>query len=253
MSKKQARILAAGSGLSAIAAAVFIATSNSVAESPTVEPTEVIHTAPSPPHSFRDVTCDTPSDMGEMPELDPMSWWAPSIDAGASFAPSATLPASATTNDGIIYSYSEEIGAAQGASLLVGHVDYEPGALSGDGGELTSWGKLHKLSQCDLIYTSDANGSVVASQLTSLYTAPQFDEELERKVEADPTNIELREKLEQQREVQTRIFRSSGPYAISFMTCSGPSVADVGGAFQFRYSDNLIAETSPVTEIRPKL
>ncbi|WP_209304180.1 hypothetical protein, partial [Rothia nasimurium] len=77
-------------------------------------------------------------------------------------------------------------------------------------------------------------------------TAPQFDATLEQKAAADPGNEELQSQLQQQREGQARVFRSTGPYTITLLTCSGPSIADVGGAFQFRYSDNLIVETTPI-------
>lgn len=246
MAKTMTRLLAAGSALSALGAVSLFLAPTSGSQMAAPEPSETVHSAPAPPQSFMDVTCQRPAEIGPLPQLSPMSWWAPSINAGASFSPSTTLPTFATTNDGIIYSHSEEIGSSQGVSLLVGHVDFEPGAISEDGGELTAWGQLHELAECDLVFTADENGNVVASQLTSLYTAPQFDEALEQKAAADPGNEELQSQLQQQREVQARVFRSTGPYTITLMTCSGPSVADVGGAFQFRYSDNLIAETTPL-------
>lgn len=246
MAKTITRLLATGSALSALGAAALFVGSAPENTTASPAPTETFHSAPAPQQSFMDATCQPPAEIAPIPQLSPMSWWAPSINAGASFTPSSTLPASATTNDGIIYSHSEEIGSTQGVSLLVGHVDFEPGAISEKGGELTAWGQLHELSECDLIFTTDENGAVIASQLTSLYTAPQFDESLEEKVAADPGDEELQSLLQQQREVQARVFRSAGTYAITFLTCSGPSVADVGRDFQFRYSDNLIAETTPL-------
>ncbi|WP_237223132.1 hypothetical protein [Rothia nasimurium] len=246
MAKTMTRLLAAGSALSALGAASLFMTSTPGSQMAAPAPSETVHSAPAPQQSFMDVTCQPPAEIGPIPQLSPMSWWAPSINAGASFIPSTTLPTSATTNDGIIYSHSEEIGSSQGVSLLVGHVDFEPGAISEDGGELTAWGQLHELSECALVFTADENGNVVASQLTSLYTAPQLDETLEQKAAAAPGNGELQSQLQQQREVQARVFRSTGSYTITLLTCSGPSVADVGGDFQFRYSDNLIAETTPL-------
>lgn len=246
MAKTMTRLLASGSALSAIGAAALFMASTSGSQTAPPAPSETVHSAPAPQQSFMDVMCQPPAEIGPIPQLPPMSWWAPSISTGASFTPSTTLPTSATTDDGIIYSHSEEIGSTQGVSLLVGHVDFEPGAISEDGGELTAWGQLHELSECDLVFTADENGTVVASQLTSLYTAPQFDATLEQKAAADPGNEELQSQLQQQGEVQARVFRSAGPYTITLLTCSGPSVADVGGAFQFRYSDNLIVETTPI-------
>ncbi|MFW0120233.1 hypothetical protein ACN08Y_10005 [Rothia sp. P5764] len=246
MTKKMARLLATGSAISALSAIALFITPSPVIEKTVQAPTVTAHSAPEPKQSFMDVKCDPPVDMGQIPELSPMSWWAPAINAGASFTPGFTLPVSAATNDGIIYSHSEEVGAAQGVSLLVGHVDYEPGIISDSGGELTAWGQLHELSKCDLIFTADKDGKVIATQLTSLYVAPQFDETLEQKTADEPSNEELQKQLQKQREIQSRVFRSAGPYTITLLTCSGPSVADVGGAFQFRYSNNLIAETNPI-------
>lgn len=120
-------------------------------------------------------------------------------------------------------------------------MDLEPGTLSAEGGELTSWGQLHRLEACDLVFAADEQGQVV-----NLYTAPQFDESLEARAAASPDDRQLQEQLEAQQDVQGRIFRSTGPYGLVLLTCSGPSVADVGGDFQFRYSDNLVVEVAPV-------
>lgn len=127
-------------------------------------------------------------------------------------------------------------------------MDLQPGVQSKEGGELTAWGHLHELSPCDLVYTADASGEVVASQVTSVIIAPQFDPNLEAKAAANPDNAELATRLDAQREIEERIFRAQGDKRISLMTCSGPSVADVGAEFQFRYANNLIIETTPIEQ-----
>lgn len=239
--RKSTSLLALGALASAAGALALALTP----AAPSAEPEQLVRTAPAPASSFRDVACPQPESI-EMPSLEPMSWWAPALGAGASFAPSFTLPVASTSNDGIIYGHSEEIGSEAGASLLVGHVDLEPGVLSAEGGELTSWGQLHRLEACDLVFAADEQGQVVAGQVVSVYTAPQFDESLETRAAASPDDRQLQEQLVAQQDVQGRIFRSTGPYGLVLLTCSGPSVADVGGDFQFRYSDNLVVEVVPV-------
>ena len=203
--------------------------------------------APAPASEFIDYQCPPPEQLPQNLDLTPGSWYAPALKVGASFSPSDYLPAESINDEGIIYAPSEAIESTEGASLLVGHVDLQPGVKSPKGGELTAWGNLHKLQACDLIYTRAGDGTLVISQVTSMIVAPQFDPDLEAKVAANPNDVALVAQLKEQWDIEARIFRATGKKAIDLMTCSGPSVEDVGGEFQFRYADNLIIETTPVS------
>lgn len=207
---------------------------------------EVAH-APSPDREFMDYQCPPPEQLPQDVDLAPGSWYSPALEVGARFSPSDYLPAESINDDGIIYAASEAVESPEGASLLVGHVDLQPGVKSPKGGELTAWGNLHRLQACDVIYTKAEDGTLVISQVTSVIVAPQFDPSLEAKVAANPSDLALAEQLSEQQEVESRIFRAVGDKRIVLMTCSGPSVEDVGGEFQFRYADNLIIETTPVS------
>lgn len=206
---------------------------------------DAVATAPAPSNQFTDATCPAPAAI-DSPKLEPHSWFAPSLNASATFHPSEALPTESVSDEGIIYSPSQKIGSTEGVSLLAGHVDLEPGVLSDRGGELTAWGHLHQVKACDLFYTADDQGKVSVSQVTGVIVAPQFDPELEDKAKAEPQNKQLQEALKKQQELEARIFTASGPAKVDFLTCSGPSVADVGGVFQFRYTNNLIIETTLV-------
>lgn len=202
--------------------------------------------APAPAREFVDYQCPPPEDLPQDVDLAPGSWYSPALEVGASFNPSDFLPAESINDEGIIYAPSEAIESLEGASLLVGHVDLQPGAKSPKGGELTAWGNLHKLRACNLIYVKGEGGTLVISQVTSVIVTPQLDPDLEAKAAANPGDSALAEQLREQREIESRIFRAAGDKRIVLMTCSGPSVEDVGGEFQFRYADNLIIETTPV-------
>lgn len=210
---------------------------------------ETITVAPEPKQEFLDATCQAPSEPFPLaPEMPANSWYSPDLDAGASFISSATLPLSSTSNDGIIYSPSQAVGSDEGVSLLVGHVDYEPGALSPEGGELTAWGHLNELEACSLMYTTTQDGRVIVSQVVSVIVAPQFDPDLEARAAAAPDDVALATALEKQQMIEKRLFTAVGDSKITLLTCSGPSVEDVGGSFQFRYSNNLIIETTPLQQ-----
>lgn len=208
---------------------------------------DTIAVAPEPKHEFVDATCNSPSEpLPPAPEMSANSWYSPALDVGAGFVPSEILPISSTSNDGIIYSPSQAVGSSEGVSLLVGHVDYEPGALSSKGGELTAWGHLNELEACSLLYTTTQDGQVIASQVVSIIVAPQFDPDLEARASASPDDTDLAAALYEQQAIEKRLFTAVGDSKITLLTCSGPSVEDVGGSFQFRYANNLIIETTPI-------
>lgn len=216
-------------------------------QEPVPDVAQEIVEAPAPASEFVDYQCLPPEQLPQDVDLTPGSWYSPALEIGASFSPSDYLPAESMSDDGIIYAPSEAIESPEGASLLVGHVDLQPGVKSSKGGELTAWGNLYKLRACDVLYTRAGDGTVVVSQVTSVIVAPQFDPELEAKAAASPDDAELAAQLHEQQEIEARIFRATGDKRIVLMTCSGPSVEDVGGEFQFRYADNLIIETTPIT------
>lgn len=202
--------------------------------------------APVPAETFESITCPIPEDVNVPTNIAANTWIAPSIGAQAHFSVSDVLPAAADTNDGILYSPSEELASAEGASLLAGHVDYAPGALSEKGGELTDWGHLNKLQPCTLVFTADANGTVRASQVITKIVEPQRDAALEDYVALHPEDDEAAQRLKRQREVDGILFRSTGEKSTVLLTCSGEAVKDVGGEFQFRYENNLIIDTRSI-------
>lgn len=243
--KKHQLLLLTGSLLTLGASGGLLATQTSH-EEPVAEPVVEVAQAPAPATEFIDYPCTPPEQLPQDLEVPAGSWYAPALEAGTSFSPSDYLPAESIRDDGIIYAPSEAVESPEGASLLVGHVDLQPGVKSQKGGELTPWGKLHQFKACDLIYTRAVDGTLVISQVTGILVADQFDPGLEAKVAENPSDVALVEQLRKQREVQARIFRSVGDKSIVLLTCSGPSVADVGGEFQFRYANNLIIETKPI-------
>lgn len=242
--KKYQMLLVTGTALTlgATGGLLFTQGSHESAPAPTLE----VAQAPAPASEFMDYQCPTPEQIPQDIEVAPSSWYSPDLGMGASFVPSDVLPAESSGNDGIIYGPSEAVESTEGATLLVGHVDLQPGVKSEKGGELTSWGNLHRLEACDLIYTRAEDGTLVISQVTSMIVAPQFDPDLEAKVAANPNDAALVAQLKEQQGIEARIFRATGKKTIDLMTCSGPSVEDVGEDFQFRYADNLIIETTPV-------
>lgn len=243
--KKHQALLLTGTALTLTAGGGLVLTQAHQEPVPAVA--QEIAQAPAPAVEFMDYQCPPPEQLPQNLDLTPGSWYSPALKVGASFSPSDYLPAESINDEGIIYAPSEAIESTEGASLLVGHVDLEPGVKSPKGGELTAWGNLHKLQACDLIYTKAEDGTLVISQVTSVIVAPQFDPELEAKAVANPSDTALAEQLREQRDIEARIFRATGKKTIDLMTCSGPSVEDVGGEFQFRYADNLIIETTPVS------
>lgn len=244
--KKHQALLLTGTALTLGAAGGGLMLTQVQQESAPNATQEVAH-APSPDREFMDYQCPPPEQLPQNLDLAPGSWYSPALEVGASFSPSDYLPAESISDDGIIYAPSEAVESPKGASLLVGHVDLQPGVKSLKGGELTAWGNLHRLQVCDVIYTKAGDGTLVISQVTSVIVAPQFDPNLEAKVAANPGDLALAEQLLAQQEIESRIFRAAGNKRIVLMTCSGPSVEDVGGEFQFRYADNLIIETTPVS------
>ncbi|MCP3425839.1 sortase [Rothia sp. AR01] len=177
--------------------------------------------APEPEATFQDESCPAPEEQD--PQLNPNEWAMPGLDAAAAFTPTqGTTVELPDAPDGIYYSPSMPVGHDQGATVLAGHVDYAPGALSDQGGELSPWGHLHEASACNVVYASDQDGQTHAYQVTDLYT------------------------VDQDHLPEDELFRASGDPALYLITCSGPSVQDAGGQFQFGYEHNLIIKAEPI-------
>lgn len=188
--------------------------------------------APEPLHEFRDKTCDmTP--LNEVTELSPNTWSAPHIQRAIQDVPTEASFIEAGQNnetivapdapEGIIFEPGAQVGDTEGAILLAGHVDYAPGALSANGGEYSPWAQLHRFDSCDHIYVTNSEGLIEEYVVVSVYTEDQ--------------DIVA---------VDQEYFRNTGQKTLYLVTCSGKSVGNTGGVFQFNYKDNLIVKALPV-------
>ena len=177
-------------------------------------------TAPEPSQTFRNGDCD-PVEAADSADLDPWSVSLPAQDLTLNLQASGdlTLPAAP---EGIFYTGSTPLSGEQGHSVVAGHVDYAPGVLSDQGGELSPWGQLHKTKPCDVVQAADGEGEVTTFQVTDLYTVPK--DELEA----------------------SGAFSTTGDHDLLLVTCSGPSVQDAGAEFQFTYAHNLVVEAVEV-------
>lgn len=116
------------------------------------------------------------------------------------------------------YSASAPIGSPEGTSIVAGHVDYT------EKDSLSPFGHLHQVQPCDTVSLAGEDGVSHQYQITSKYT------------------------VERQELESTGIFTGGGPAKLALVTCSGPSVADVGEDFRFHYAYNLVIEAEPVGE-----
>lgn len=186
--------------------------------------------APDPAKEFKNATCTTKSVPHPAPEVN-NSWSIPSIGKEASFSVSGHGGEPMIIPDapqGTMYAEDAQLGDTTGAILQAGHVDYGPGALSPQGGELSPWGYLHRVNPCDHVYEKDDAGNVHEFVITDLYTVPQkqFGETQE-------------------------FFRKDGPLNLYMVTCSGPSIGDdgasAGNRLLFNYKYNLVVKAQPVS------
>lgn len=184
--------------------------------------------APRPEKEFRDAKCDlTPKKQGNPPSL--LSWDIPSIDSKSEMQPddgdgTLNLP---DAPKGTSRTVNAQLGDKTGAIFQAGHVDYAPGILSSEGGELSPWGHLHRLDPCAYVYERGADGKDYEFVVTDLYTVKQ-------------------DQLKDQKD----LFRLDGPLSLYLITCSGKSVGDDGGSADnrlgFNYEYNLIVKAVPV-------
>ncbi len=174
--------------------------------------------APEPEHEFRNVQCDLspaaspafPSQYGlTIPEA-----FTSNLESRADL----TFP---EAPDGMWWEQSAPIGSSGfGPAITAGHVDYAPGALSPEGGELSPWGNLHTIDECTHVFATDAQGVSSEYVITSKYTVAQDDI------------------------ASTGILDPAHPSNLILITCSGRTLEEVGAEHQFTYEYNLILEAT---------
>lgn len=179
--------------------------------------------APSPQEEFRNAQCNlTPSSVPSYPETYglkiPGIFESPlqnSFDLEFPEAPA-----------GMWWEQSAPIGTTDfGPAITAGHVDYAPGVLSPEGGELSPWGSLHSVTECTRLFATDAEGKTSEYTITSKYTVNQ---------EAIAT---------------TGILDPNHPANLVLITCSGRTLQDVGAEHQFKYEYNLVIEATLISTI----
>lgn len=186
--------------------------------------------APAPEKTYAGTTCRT--EHTKPAKLDPGTWSVPERNLTAPWHTDThgTSPQLPDAPEGIRYQPSMPLDATRGATVLAGHVDYAPGALTPEGGELSPWGHLHEVKPCQRLDIADETGTTHSYVITGLTSVSQ--DEL---TSNDSTASQWTKKL----------FRADGPRTLYLVTCSGPSVADAGGTFQFHYANNLIVTAVP--------
>lgn len=190
--------------------------------------------APKPGREFKNEKCDftsRPLSSGNALTNTVNTWFIPSLNQKASFMTTGTGGEPITLPDapnGVIIGSSPSLRDPKGATVEAGHVDYGPGQISAQGGELSPWGHLHKILPCEHIYQSDDKGKVREFVTTGLYTVEQS-------------------KLPEEDEM----WRNDGDKALFMVTCSGPAVGDDGAEADnrllFNYQYNLIVKAVPAT------
>lgn len=175
--------------------------------------------APRPTAEFRAQHCDlAPQAPKQLPEDGQLIM--PGIGVNVPVGISANLSALPDAPQTVRYQDSSPLGAAQGKTVVAGHVDYAPQAPEG-AGRLSPFGLLHTASACDHIYAADAQGRQSEYVLTNMYTVPQ-------------------ERIE-----TAGIYTTTGAPNLVLVTCSGPAVKDAHGDDLFAYRYNLILEAVP--------
>lgn len=220
--KKSGRgLIAAGAvGLTATGIGVVLVSGSMDPEAAPQSGTETVQVdsagmkvAPEPDDEFRDQECAAPN--VDAPNMEPSMVSAPETGIETLVHPSDDLSLP-DAPDGMIDTQSAPLGASEGHTVTAGHVDYAPGVLSEQGGELSPWGHAHELQACDSVFASDENGNVYHYQVTDKFVVDQ--NELEN----------------------SGTFDQDGPHSLVMVTCSGKSVEDAGREFQFNYEHNLI-------------
>lgn len=177
--------------------------------------------APRPATEFRHHQCPrTPQDHA--PQVPAHQLTVPDAQIQVPVGTSSDLSHLPDAPNTVHYDHSAPIGATHGKTIIAGHVDYAPGTRSARGGELSPFGKLHTVQPCTHVFAGDDDGPTHEYVVTDLYTAPQQQIE------------------------DTGIYATTGKPALVLVTCSGPSVGEIGTDIGFTYSHNLIVEAAPV-------
>ena len=176
--------------------------------------------APRPATEFRAQQCDlSPLAPGTAAAEGQLT--VPSIGVEVPVGVSADLSVLPDAPQTVRFDQSAPIGSGQGKTVIAGHVDYTP-ENGQSTGKLSPFGQLHTAGPCDHIYAADDQGQQREYVLTDMYTVAQD-------------------------QIETAgIYTTEGSPALVLVTCSGPSVSDVGGDDLFAYRYNLILEAVPV-------
>lgn len=180
--------------------------------------------APEPAKPFRNAKCNMAAEQQARPK--PNNWQIPAIGQSAPLEETGPVSGPVSLPNapaGIIYGSDAPLDASAGTSLLAGHVDHGPGDLSRQGGELSPFGHLHEVAPCSHVYVTATDNTVHEFVITDLYTVGQ-----------------------DQLPSEPGVFDTTGKRQLVMVTCSGPTVNDAGGNFQFNYQSNLVVKAAPV-------
>lgn len=182
------------------------------------EPAEPVH-EPACEADANKITANIPAG------LPAFGWSIPSLGVSTRLTPSGVqggkmvLPIT-TDGSGIWYSPSNRISAAEGSTILAGHVNKQNYYLS-------PWGYLHRLKGCERVFVTDGEGKVTQWHVAQMYTVPQ----------SQLTDIE-------------DMWRRDGARSLWLVTCAGAQVGDdgassYGNTFGFGYKYNLVVKCEP--------
>ena len=182
------------------------------------EPANEVH-APACEADANKVTSDIPAN------LPAVGWHIPSLGVSSSMTSSGVqngrmvLPIT-TDGSGIWYSPSNPISAAEGSTILAGHVNKKNYYLS-------PWGYLHRLKGCERVFVTDGAGKVTQWHVTEMYTVPQ----------SDLTKV-------------NEMWQKTGSRSLWLVTCAGSQVGNdgasaYGNTFGFGYQYNLVVKCEP--------
>lgn len=176
--------------------------------------------APQPAQEFRNATCElTPTITTDQAP----SEYALSIPGTTFYTPLETRPELTFPKApaGIWWEGSAPIGSTgYGPAITAGHVDYGPGELSDQGGELSPWGTLHAIEPCTHLAATDQNGTTYEYVITDKFT------------------------VEQDHIATSGILNYQDPSDIALVTCSGKTLEAVGPDHQFNYEHNLVIKAT---------
>lgn len=180
--------------------------------------------APGPDREFRNITCkEEPAQNPEYPHEPGIRIG--EINAETPLQESAELIFPEAPS-GIWWSQQSQFGAHdKGATITAGHIDYAPGDLSKEGGELSPfWGHLHEevVDSCTHVFVTDFDGKHHEYVITGKYLVDQ----------------------DQLANTTTALTHNG----FSLITCAGKTIDAAGGNNQFNYEKNLVLEAQEITQ-----